>query len=85
MDDGFWLWIVFWLMVQTTVGALLGARKNQATAGTWLGFFLGVIGWLIVACLPDNRPRCRYCKEALNPGALKCPHCQSDLATVTTT
>jgi len=49
-------WIPLSCFVSCCVGCWLAIRfRNQPTAGTWLGFLLGPIGWLIVFALPDNR------------------------------
>jgi len=68
------------------VGKSLGASKGLGTAGFWLGFFLGVIGLIIVAIMPGNnaglpRRRRKLVRRApetpTDPvgGAVPCPYC----------
>jgi DNA-directed RNA polymerase subunit RPC12/RpoP len=76
MDDSGAL-IFFWLIIGAVVGGLIGATRNNVGSGVVWGALLGPIGWIIVLCL-DNRPRCWQCKEPVNPGARRCPHCGYD-------
>jgi hypothetical protein len=67
------------------VGRSIGASKGLGTAGFWLGFFLGVIGLIIVAVLQGNnagipRRRRHVVRRALEPppgpgGGVPCPYC----------
>lgn len=47
--------VVVVFLISLTVGALvgraIGAPKGRATAGFWLGLFLGFVGWIIVALM----------------------------------
>lgn len=36
------------------VGYLIAKGKGRGTAGFWWGFFLGIIGWIIAACLEPS-------------------------------
>ena len=49
---GFVLIILIGAIVSGVIGAFLGESVNKGTAGFWLGFFLGPIGWIIVFLLP---------------------------------
>lgn len=45
------------LMISGGIGYLIGKGKGRGTAGFWWGFFLGIIGWIVAACLapaPDH-------------------------------
>ena len=46
------LLIVFALL--GLVGYFIGDRKGRGTAGFWLGFLLGVFGWVIAAFLKEK-------------------------------
>ena len=48
--------IVFWTVVAVT-GAVIGARKNRAALGFWLGAALGFAGLAIIALLPPRPAR----------------------------
>jgi MFS family permease len=43
--------IVIALIVGGAVGWAIGNHKGRPVAGFWLGFLLGVIGWIIAACM----------------------------------
>lgn len=47
-------WLVFWIGVGGGVGYLIGNSKGRGTAGFWLGVVLGLIGWIIAACLSPS-------------------------------
>lgn len=79
------LWSVFGV-----VGYLLARQKGMdPTVGCLWGFFLGPIGWLIVALsgdqpkttAPDGRPlrKCPACAEMVLAEASVCRYCQAQL------
>ena len=37
------------------IGYLIAKGKGRGTAGFWWSFFLGIIGWIIAACLEPSR------------------------------
>jgi hypothetical protein len=69
------------------------ARKKGRSPGAWfaLGFFFNVIGLLIAALMNPigsaateaairaGARQCPYCAEAIQPTAIKCKHCGSDV------
>jgi DNA-directed RNA polymerase subunit RPC12/RpoP len=73
--------ICLWLIVGAVVGGVIGSTRNNGGAGFCLGALFGPIGWIIVFCL-DNRPKCSECKEPINEGATRCPHCGFDSSAV---
>ena len=57
---GFVLIFLLGAIVSGVIGAFLGGSVNKGTAGFWLGFFLGPIGWIVVLLLPretSNSPQ----------------------------
>jgi DNA-directed RNA polymerase subunit RPC12/RpoP len=76
-DNGVLLYIGVWMIVGGLVGALIGATRNNREAGFFLGLLLGPLGW-IIAFFVDARATCAQCKEPINEGATKCPHCGCD-------
>ncbi len=64
------------------IGYLIGRNKGLGGIGFALGLFLGIIGWIIVACMsgtPGGSPRvlqrCRRCgRSQLRTGL--CPSCR---------
>jgi ribosomal protein S27E len=76
MDWGFWLFI--WL-VCGAIAAAIGQRKNLSVGGSFaLGFFLSVIGIVIVICQRPGLPpapagmrsvKCTRCNAVQNIGA----------------
>ena len=60
MAIGFVLIFLLGAIVSGVIGAFLGGSVNKGTAGFWLGFFLGPIGWIVVLLLPretSNSPQ----------------------------
>ena len=62
------------------IGMFIGRTRGRGTAGFWLGFFLGPIGWIIALLLPREGRRCPFCQEVISDTASVCPHCRRDLA-----
>lgn len=67
-----------WL-VSIIIATMIGQRKGTPVLAFMLGVVLGPLGVLIVLASSGNRLPCPYCREKIIKGALKCPHCQSDL------
>jgi hypothetical protein len=72
-------------------GAIVGSYRGNETTGLWLGIFLGPIGILITALLPDNRKQtdrgklrftCPLCEEPFDISDsdigtnVTCDHCE---------
>ena len=63
---GFVLIILIGAIVSGVIGTFLGGSVNKGTAGFWLGFFLGPIGWIVVLLLPretSNSPQTQTATE----------------------
>ena len=79
------LWILLWLIVWTVIGGLVGNGKGRPGAGIALGFFLSLIGVIIIAVMeptPEKRAERAHeqalaMREVLGPqpgvGALSVP------------
>lgn len=67
------------VIIAGLIGMAIGSMKGEPGLGFVFGFFLGPIGWLVIAVSPDNRPKCPYCKGAIVPGAIKCKNCGSTI------
>jgi hypothetical protein len=65
---------LIWILVCGGVGFLIGRSRDQAASGIIWGAILGPIGWIVVLCLPDNRPKCPECKGMIPFGAKRCLH-----------
>jgi hypothetical protein len=48
------IWLVA-AVIFGLIGQAIGKPKGRAAAGWWLGFLLGIIGVIIIACLPRSR------------------------------
>jgi hypothetical protein len=59
--------IAGWTIGGAIVGGAIGRGKGHVTTGFWLGFFLGVIGWIVVAVM-EPTPEIEA-KRAANFGA----------------
>jgi hypothetical protein len=67
-------------VIFVVVGGFIGSLVNgHVIAGAFLGFFFGPLGWLIVALLPDTRPRCPKCKAVVSAADNACPDCKTAL------
>lgn len=89
------LLIVLWpviALVNGCVGYAIGRSKGRGTGGFWLGFFVGAIGWVIIAVLEPTeavrRERALELAAALsaNPtlageGTRDCPWCAERIKT----
>ena len=56
------------------IGRAIGKSKGLGTAGFWLGFGLGFIGWIIVATMQPPGPQYMYVQTGPAPGAF-CTMC----------
>ena len=71
------VYFIVWLIFQTLVGAVIGKSKGRLDSGVFWSFFLGPIGWLIVALMSDLRQKCPECGGVVVAGARKCKNCAS--------
>jgi hypothetical protein len=72
------LYVICWLLT-AVVGAIIGNIKGRPSAGAFWGLLLGPLGWILMVCVPDQRPRCPECLGTVLTGAHKCKHCGSTL------
>lgn len=61
------------------IGYRIGEPKGQQDMGLLLSFFLGPIGLVITALLPDARYKCPLCKTCVPEGASRCRHCGQEM------
>jgi hypothetical protein len=55
-------------------------KKKRDEGNVWdflLGLFIGSVGAHILSTL--SKPSCPVCKNKLEKGALRCPHCEAEL------
>jgi hypothetical protein len=70
-------YFIGWLLFQTLIGALIGRFKGRVDSGIFWSFFLGPIGWVIVALMKDLRQKCPDCGGSIAEKVRKCKHCGS--------
>ena len=64
-------------VVCAVIGIFIGqSRGRWAIEGALWGFFLGPIGWLIMALGGYHGAKCPHCREAVDADAAVCPHCR---------
>jgi DNA-directed RNA polymerase subunit RPC12/RpoP len=69
--------LLYWIFFGCLVGYLAGRARGRESDGLLLGALLGPIGWLLILCGPDKRPKCIECGGVVIAGAVKCSHCGS--------
>ena len=63
---------IFFAVVSGLIGLAIGSGKGRGAAGFWLGFFLGAIGWIIVAVMQAT-PEAEAARTKLVNAALHGP------------
>jgi hypothetical protein len=48
---GYIVLLAIWQAFDCLVGFVIGSGKGKGRAGFWLGFFLGPIGWIVIAVM----------------------------------
>jgi hypothetical protein len=67
-------------IVMGIIGALIGhSARRQSSPGFWWSFFLGPLGWIIVLCYSDLRPKCPECRGVIVEDASRCKNCGIEL------
>lgn len=84
MEVKYWIGIVFWSFVWGLtvigIGRKRGESRVEAIGGFVIGFLLGPIGVLLALASKGNRINCPFCKQLIDPTALICPHCRSEIS-----
>jgi uncharacterized membrane protein YeaQ/YmgE (transglycosylase-associated protein family) len=72
--------LIFGLIMGVVWGAVASGimkKKGRSSGAGWaLGFFLGLIGVIICACLSNKAPEMQYGPQ-LKYDEMRCPHCQN--------
>ena len=70
------VYIIVGFILGALVGALCGSQRGRDAEGCLWGMLLGPIGWCIVLCRSDLRPRCPHCySPIIHPLATVCAAC----------
>lgn len=78
MDDEAAFACFFFIPLWAIAGYFVGASRGSAVQGAAIGAFLGPIGLAIILIFwRDQRPKCIFCKAAIEEGARKCKSCGS--------
>lgn len=73
------LYLIIFNILCGVTSAVAGSFKGAGLAGFLLGLILGPFGLIIVILSPGKRVKCPYSKKYIDPEAVKCPYCQSDV------
>jgi len=74
--DFLWLLCIFVIIIiNVSVGCVIGVFRGRAVEGGLLGFLLGPIGWFWTWYLIDLRPCCPDCLKPIKPESIFCPYC----------
>ena len=69
----FWIWLTLWAVASAAICVAIGQRKSlDTTESAFWGFFLGVIGIIIVLCQSPKLPA-----APAGMAAIKCPRCNA--------
>ena len=88
MDPGTIIFVSFMgALVCSAIGYGIGATRNRAAQGAWLGLLLGPIGIIIILVLTplpevahvDPQRKCPYCAEMILAEAKVCRYCQREV------
>lgn len=76
-------WFLIWLICGF-IGAAVAQSRGHGCAGLIMGFLFGPLGIIIALVMPPDykgmgKRQCPYCREWIDPLAVKCPKCQGDL------
>ena len=82
---GVFLFLVYALIFGVVCGSVYRNKGGSYASGFALGFFLGLIGLIVVTVLTPQpqgdsglKRQCPWCKEGMQPDASVCPHCQRE-------
>jgi hypothetical protein len=60
--------------------ASIARRKGYSFVAFWIfGALLFIVALPVALFMGDQRRKCPYCAEAIQPEAIVCPHCQREL------
>jgi hypothetical protein len=80
MEADYWIGVIFWGFIWGMIGMAIGQKKGIPGIGFFIGFLLGPIGVLLTLASKGNRIKCPFCKQMIDPKALICPHCRSEVS-----
>lgn len=70
--------LLFWIICGIIAG-VIGSQKDAGCLGFFWGVLLGPLGIIVAIVMKGAQINCPYCKKLINPKALKCPYCQTEL------
>ncbi len=76
MDDNLFLFgLILGAAICGAIGYTIGQSRGRGPDGLGLGLFLGPIGCIIAALLPEKGLHCPECLGVVPRGARRCKHC----------
>lgn len=75
-----------WALFGALIGYLAAQKRGFSTVGGVVGgLLLGPLALLLflisgIASKNEQRKKCPFCDEWVNPGAILCRHCQKDIS-----
>lgn len=79
-DLNFTVCLGFWVLCGLVAMYIYRNKNRSGLTGFLGGFLLGPVGIILALVSSDNKPKCPYCAERIQPEARVCPHCRKEVS-----